>query len=231
MRVHKLTFAALAVAAGLSLTACQSDDASTGKSDASSAPTASSGSNASSSGGSSNSGSSDQSGAKATTGTSSGGSTSGGTGTSAGTGSDANAKAGKCRTDELEVTAKDNTIDGDTTRTVVVEFKNGGGRDCTISGYAGVDLKTNAGTVSAKRTGQETTSAVLKNGKSTYFPVSYPFNKSGGSGVRVTGLVVTPPNETKSVTLDWPGAATLPVTDGSGSSVTVGPVGSAGQGG
>ena len=27
----------------------------------------------------------------------------------------------------------------------------------------------------------------------------------GGSGVRITGLVVTPPNETKSVTLDWPG--------------------------
>ncbi|WP_405988773.1 DUF4232 domain-containing protein [Streptomyces sp. NBC_00986] len=233
MRVHKLTFAALAVAAGLSLTACQSDDTSTGKSDPSSAPTASPASNSSSSGGSSDTGGSDQSGAKATTGTSSGGSTSGGTGTgtAAGTGADVNAKAGMCRTDELEITATDNTIDGDTDRTVVVEFKNGGGRDCTISGYAGVDLKTNAGTVSAKRTGQETTSAVLKNGKSTYFPVNYPFNKSGGSGVRITGLVVTPPNETKSVTLDWPGAASLPVTNGSGSSVTVGPVGSAGQGG
>ena len=233
MRVHKLTFAALAVAAGLSLTACQSDDTSTGKSDPSSAPTASPASNVSSSGGGSDSGSSSQGGAKATTGTSSGGSSSGGTGTgtAAGTGSDANAKAGRCRTDELEVTATDNTIDGDANRTVVVEFKNGGGRDCTISGYAGVDLKTNAGTVSAKRTGQETTSAVLKNGKSTYFPISYPFNKSGGSGVRITGLVVTPPNETKSVTLNWPGAASLPVTDGSGASVTVGPVGSAGQGG
>ncbi|MFI8438638.1 DUF4232 domain-containing protein, partial [Streptomyces sp. NPDC079020] len=29
----------------------------------------------------------------------------------------------------------------------------------------------------------------------------------------------------------WPGAATLPVTDGTGSPVTVGPMGSAGQGG
>ncbi len=112
----------------------------------------------------------------------------------------------------------------------MVELKNSGGRDCVISGYAGVDLKTNAGTVSAKRTGQETTSSILKNGKSTYFPIEYPFNKSGGSGVRITALVVTPPNETKSVTLDWPGAATLPVTDGSGAPVKVGPVGSAGQG-
>jgi hypothetical protein len=42
---------------------------------------------------------------------------------------------------------------------------------------------------------------------------------------------VTPPNETKTVTLRWPGAGTLPVTAGTGSPVQVGPVGSAGQGG
>jgi hypothetical protein len=231
MRVHQLTFAALAVAAGLSLTACQNDNAGTGQSDPSSPSTVSSGATASSSGGGSDSGSSDQGGAKNSAGTSSGATSSGGTGTAAGTGSKANAKVGKCRTDELEITAKDNTIDGDPDGTVVVTLTNHGGRDCTISGYAGVDLKTSAGSLSAKRTGQQAGSAILKNGKSTYFPVNYPFNKSGGSGVRITGLVVTPPDETKSVTLNWPGAATLPVTDGSGSPVKVGPVGSAGQGG
>ncbi|MFG2256865.1 DUF4232 domain-containing protein [Streptomyces mirabilis] len=229
MRVHTLTFAALAVAAGLSLTACQNDNAGTGQSDPSSPSTVSS------SGGGSDSGSSDQGGAKNSAGTSSatnsGATSSGGTGTAAGTGSNANAKVGKCRTDELEITAKDNTIDGDPDGTVVVTLTNHSGRDCTVSGYAGVDLKTNAGSLSAKRTGQQAGSAILKNGKSTYFPVNYPFNKSGGSGVRITGLVVTPPDETKSVTLNWPGAATLPVTDGSGSPVKVGPVGSAGQGG
>lgn len=229
MRVHTLTFAALAVAAGLSLTACQNDNAGTGQSDPSSPSTVSS------SGGGSDSGSSDQGGAKNSAGTSSatnsGTTSSGGTGTAAGTGSNANAKVGKCRTDELEITAKDNTIDGDPDGTVVVTLTNHSGRDCTISGYAGVDLKTNAGSLSAKRTGQQAGSAILKNGKSTYFPVNYPFNKSGGSGVRITGLVVTPPDETKSVTLNWPGAAALPVTDGSGSPVKVGPVGSAGQGG
>ncbi|SOE32711.1 DUF4232 domain-containing protein [Streptomyces sp. OK228] len=230
MRVHKLTFAALAVAAGLSLTACQNDNAGTGQSDPSSPSTASSGATASSSGGGSDSGSSDQGGAKNSAGTSSA-TNSGGTGTAAGTGSNANAKVGKCRTDELEITAKDNTIDGDPDGTVVVTLTNHSGRDCTVSGYAGVDLKTSAGSLSAKRTGQQAGSAILKNGKSTYFPVNYPFNKSGGSGVRITGLVVTPPDETKSVTLNWPGAATLPVTDGSGSPVKVGPVGSAGQGG
>jgi hypothetical protein len=49
--------------------------------------------------------------------------------------------------------------------------------------------------------------------------------------VRIAKLLVTPPDETKTVTLSWPGAATLPVTEDGGSSVKVGPIGSAGQGG
>ncbi|MGW1107883.1 DUF4232 domain-containing protein [Streptomyces sp. NPDC002540] len=219
MRVRKLTFAALAVAAGLSLTACQNGEDDLGQTAPSSASTASSASGGSGSGGS------DQGG-----GTDSSGKGSGGQGTATGTGSDANSKVGKCRTDDLDITASDSTIDGDTEGTVAVEFKNGSGRDCVLSGYAGVDLKTSAGSMSAERTGEKATPMTLKDGKSVYFGVNYPLNKSGGSGVRITALVVTPPNETKSFSLEWPGAATLPVTDGSGSQVKVGPMGSAGQG-
>ncbi|MGG2461613.1 DUF4232 domain-containing protein [Streptomyces sp. RGM 3693] len=156
---------------------------------------------------------------------------SGGQGTAAGAGSNENGKAGKCRTDELKITATDSTITGDPDGTVAVQLKNTGGRDCAISGYAGVDLKTNAGALSAKRSGEQATSIVLKSGKSVAFGINYPLNTSGGSGVRITGLLVTPPNETKSVSLPWPGAGSLPVTNGSGSPVKVGPVGSAGQGG
>ncbi|GGV96287.1 hypothetical protein GCM10015535_65530 [Streptomyces gelaticus] len=216
MRVQKLTFAALAVVAGLSLTACQNGEDDLGRT----AP-----SSASSTSGGSGSGASDQSDGKA-----SAGKGSGGQGTAAGTGSNMNGKVGKCRTDELEITATDSTIDGDPDGTVAVELKNGGGRDCVLSGYAGVDLKTSSGSLSAERTGEKATPMTLKDGKSVYFGINYPINESGGSGVRITGLVVTPPDETKSVTLDWPGAATLPVTDGSGSQVKVGPMGSAGQG-
>ncbi|WP_405443429.1 DUF4232 domain-containing protein [Streptomyces avidinii] len=221
MRVHKLTFAALAVAAGFSLTACQNGEDGAGQSGPSPSSTASAQSTASPS-----AGSSDQGSGKASDGTSSGGKS-----TAAGTGSDASGKAGKCRTDELEITAAERTIGGDADGTVAVTLKNRGGRDCTISGYAGVDLKTGSGSLSAQRTGQQPDTAVLKKGQSTYFGISYPLNTSGGSGVRVTGLVVTPPDETKSVTLDWPGAGTLPVTEGGGSPLKVGPVGSAGQGG
>ncbi|MDT0450745.1 DUF4232 domain-containing protein [Streptomyces hesseae] len=228
MRVHKLTFAALAVAAGLSLTACQNDGGGTGQSDP---PSSSSASSSSSSGGGSGAGGSDQGGGKDSTGKGSGGKSSGGQGTAAGAGAGGNGKVAKCRTDELEITAKDHTIDGDPDGTVAVELKNRGGHNCAISGYAGVDLKTNVGSLSAKRTGEQAPSTVLKNGQSTFFGINYPVNKTGGSGVRITALLVTPPNETKTVTLHWPGAATLPVTDGTGSPVKVGPIGSAGQGG
>ncbi|MEV5434138.1 DUF4232 domain-containing protein [Streptomyces sp. NPDC052701] len=227
MRVNKITIAALAIVAGLSLTACQSDGDAASRSNSSTAPAPSSSNGGSGPGGSA------QGAAKASAGKNTGE----GQSTIAATGSDKDGKIGKigkigkCRTDELEVTAMDSTIEGDPDGTVAVEFTNGGGRDCAISGYAGVDLRTSAGSLSAERTGQQASPTVLEDGESVAFGITYPINDSGGSGVRITGLVVTPPDETKSVSLDWPGAATLPVTDGSGSPVKVGPIGSAGQGG
>ncbi|MFI0737556.1 DUF4232 domain-containing protein [Streptomyces sp. NPDC021100] len=232
MRVHKLTFAALAVAASLSLTACQNDDGKA-QSDPSSASSASSAKGGGTGSGGSDQGGSEQSGGKDSSGKGSGGSGgkgSGEKGTAAGAGSHENGKTAKCRTADLTVTAQDHTIDGDPDGTVAVEFKNHGGHDCTVTGYAGVDLKTTAGSLSARRTGEQAPRVVLKNGQSVAFGISYPVNKSGGSGVRVTGLLVTPPGETHTVTLRWPGGATLPVTEG-GSAVKVGPIGSAGQGG
>ncbi|MET9728359.1 DUF4232 domain-containing protein [Streptomyces zaomyceticus] len=235
MRVHKLTLTtALIVAAGLSLTACNGDDG-TGQG----APPAAS-TTPSSAGGPDTAGP-DQGDGKTPTGQgttgqtptgqgTTGGNSTGGGGTG-GSGTGEEAGAGRCRTGDLEITATDNTIEGDPDGTVVVELKNSGGRDCVVSGYAGVDLRTDAGPLSAKRTGARTTPITLKSGKSTAFGITYPVNRTGGSGVRVTGLLVTPPNETKTVALAWPGAATLPVTEGPGSPVKVGPVGSAGQGG
>ncbi|MFJ6657622.1 DUF4232 domain-containing protein [Streptomyces sp. NPDC091377] len=212
MRVRKLTVVALAVVAGLSLTACQNDDMAVGGNDRQTSAAKDS---------------SEQSNGKDAAANGSDGQ-----GTASGTDSgDNDAASGDCRTDELEITATDSTIGGDEEGTVGVTFKNGGGRECSLSGYAGVDLETSEGTLSAERSGEETTPVVLKDGEEVHFGVQYPLNESGGSGVRITGLVVTPPNETKSVTLDWPGSATLPVTEGGGSSVTVGPLGGIGQGG
>lgn len=217
MRVRKLTFTALAVATALSLTACNDEDV-TGQSDPSAASTSSP---APDDAGSDNA---DQD----------AGNESDGKDSAAGGGSDSGSENGqveKCLTDALEVSASDATVGGDEEGMVAVEFKNGGGKDCSLAPFAGVDLKTNSGTISAERTSQKADTTILKDGDSIFFGITYPMNDTGGSGVRITKLVVTPPNETKSVSLDWPGAASLPVTDGSsGTPVRVGPMGSAGQG-
>lgn len=234
MRVHKLTIAALAVAAGLSLTACQGDsDNADGQSTGSSNSSSSSNSGKDSGGKDTDGKSADGENTAVSGGGSDGASDGGsGSGKGLGKGSGTDSETAKCLTDHLEITAADGTVGGDQEETVVVGFKNAGAKDCLLTGYAGVDLKTNYGRVSAERTGQEADPVVLKSGEDVFFGVTYPKNDTGGSGVRVEGLVVTPPNETKSVTLDWPGKASLPVTeDGSGTPVRVGPIGSAGQGG
>ncbi|WP_459752763.1 DUF4232 domain-containing protein [Streptomyces sennicomposti] len=240
MRVHKVTLAALAVAASLSLTACQSDGDSAGQSSPSSSAAASSSGGSGSAGsgqggatdsaGTNSGGSSGGSGGSASSGTGSAGQGTTGAGSGSGSASGQSSKAGTCRTDDLTITAKDTSISGEPDGTVTVQLTNRGGRSCTISGYAGVDLKTNAGSVSAQRVGKSTGPSVLKAGQATYFGISYPINDTGGSGVRITGLLVTPPNETKTVSLSWPGGSSLPAEEG-GTAVKVGPVGSAGQGG
>ncbi|MCU8591707.1 MULTISPECIES: DUF4232 domain-containing protein [Streptomyces] len=230
MRVHKLTIAALAVAAGLSLTACQGDSDNADGQSTGSSNSSSSSNSGKDSGGKDTDGKSADGENTAVSGGGSDGASDGGSGSGKGSGTDS--ETAKCLTDHLEITAADGTVGGDQEETVVVGFKNAGAKDCLLTGYAGVDLKTNYGRVSAERTGQEADPVVLKSGEDVFFGVTYPKNDTGGSGVRVEGLVVTPPNETKSVTLDWPGKASLPVTeDGSGTPVRVGPIGSAGQGG
>ncbi|MBF6048521.1 DUF4232 domain-containing protein [Streptomyces sp. NRRL B-1677] len=224
-RRKAILVSAALVGGTLLMTACQDTDADAAKG-SSSAPAAdkpATSPGASTTGGNQGSG-------KDSAGKDSAGKDSSGKGTAAGGGSGANGKVGKCRTDDLEITASDSTITGDTDGTVAVTLKNLG-HDCAISGFAGVDLKTSAGSLSAKRTAEKSGQSILKSDKSVSFGITYPVNNSGGSGVRITGLRVTPPNETKSVTLNWPGAATLPVTEDGGSPVKVGPIGSAGQGG
>lgn len=210
MRLHKVTFTALAVAAALSLAACQNDDATTDQAKPAAAPTVATVPSPTAAPASPTSAPDAR---KPTT---------------AG-GSPTADKSGKCQAADLTITAADRTIDGDTERTVVVELKNRSGHDCSISGFAGVDLDTTAGPLSAARTEEPVVPGVLKNGKSTFFGITYPANTSGGSGVRVTELRVTPPDDNKTVTLPWPGAATLGVSSAPGSPVRIGPVGSAGQ--
>ncbi|MEV0529833.1 DUF4232 domain-containing protein [Streptomyces sp. NPDC050439] len=220
---RKAVAAVVGLVAALSLTACNGDDNASADTKPSTSATASDSDSAGQ-----DDGTGDGSGGGESSGDG-GGQASGGAGTddtddTDDTGADT-AKTGICRTDELEVNATDNTTDK-TEGVVTVVFKNGGGRDCTIKGYAGVDLTASTGdTLSVSRNGEQPTPGVLKDGESAAFNITFPYNNSGGSGVRITSLVVTPPNETKHVTLDWP-AGTLPVSDGeSGVKLEISPVG------
>ncbi|MGW0907191.1 DUF4232 domain-containing protein [Streptomyces sp. NPDC002853] len=226
---RKAVAAVIGLVAALSLTACNGDDNA-------SADTKPSASDSAEKGGGSGSGGTGESSSEGSGHKSTGGSDGSGTDANAGAGTDTDTgtgtgagtdskKVGICRTDELEVNATDNTTDK-TEGVVTVVFKNGGGRDCSIKGYAGVDLTASTGdTLSVSRNGEQPTPGVLKDGESAAFNITFPYNNSGGSGVRITSLVVTPPNETKHVTLDWP-AGTLPVSDGESSvKLEINPVG------
>lgn len=220
----KTLLAGLALLGTLALTACNNGDDGSDTAGPRPEPAASASADSGQDGGS-GSGSSGKGSGSA--GSGSGSSGNGSEGTAAGTGSNENGEVGICRSDELEVTAADNTTDKEE-GIVTVAFKNGGGRDCAINGYAGVDLRTADGdTMSVDRNGEQARREILKDGETAAFHITFPVNNSGGSGVRIAKLLVTPPNETKTVTVAWP-AGSLPVggEDASaGPKLSVGPVG------
>ncbi|WP_369201694.1 DUF4232 domain-containing protein [Streptomyces sp. PU-14G] len=217
MRAKKLTLAALALTAGLSLTACQQGEDSNASANVADSSSSSSSSSSGTSGGS-------------------GGTSGGGNGgTSGGSASAADDDApgsgggkittGTCKTANLDFRSSHGMGEGD----IVVTMKNTGGDACTLKGFPGVDLKSeDAGTpLSAQRSDLKSPVVNLQSGDETRFTLHYPPNTTGGSGVDVTTMVVTPPNETHSTSL--PVSINLPVQEGADQKVTVDPVGTGKQ--
>ncbi|MFJ8092669.1 DUF4232 domain-containing protein [Streptomyces griseofuscus] len=215
MRVQKISLLAVAVAAGLSLTACGSSDNNSGGGDSSSpSGAASDTSGTQGSGGSTGSTGSTGSGSTGSTGQN-GGQSSGAHGP---TGSGRASGAG-CTTAHLSFSTSGGMGEGE----LIVNMKNTGSANCTLHGFPGVDLKSKDGTLSASRSKLTAPTVTLQPGAETRFTLHYPPNNSGGSGETFTQLVVTPPNETHSTTLN--AGINVPVTDGSGPGITVDPVG------
>ncbi|MFJ5590160.1 DUF4232 domain-containing protein [Streptomyces noursei] len=105
---------------------------------------------------------------------------------------------------------------------ILITFTNTGS-NCRMEGFPGVDLKTNYGTQSVDRNKQEVgIPFTLKAGKRATANIAYPINNTGGSGVRGTALVVTPPNETHQVTV--PVSVSLPVSNTDEGKLEVTPV-------
>ncbi|MFD7706943.1 DUF4232 domain-containing protein [Streptomyces sp. NPDC059785] len=217
MRAQKLTIAAVALAAGLSLTACQGG----GDADASGKGSDSSSSSSSSSGKSSGGGNASGKNASNTSGGDDSATSESGSADGSGGGQ---INTGQCQTANLEFSSTHGMGEGD----LVVRMKNTG-EACSLKGFPGVDLRSEAasGPLSAKRSDVTPVSVVLQNGDTTRFTLHYPPNNSGGSGVDVTAIEVTPPNETHSKTLSV--SLNLPVTADTGNEVTVDPVGTGKQ--
>ncbi|WP_039639709.1 DUF4232 domain-containing protein [Streptomyces sp. 769] len=216
-RTLRVAGAALTVAAAFSLTACSGSDGAASK------PGGQSGggvaAEASGAGSSAGAQGADAPAGNAKSGSGEGTSSharSGGTSSHAGSGGTASSRAGSgggsgkgkfCRTSDLVMEAVDSSPDQKVGK-VTVQMTNKGGTTCSATGFAGVDLKDADGTSApVHRGGEQPRITGLKPGDTATFSISYAVDFSGDSLASPTNIIVTPPNETHSVSLKWPAEA------------------------
>jgi hypothetical protein len=194
--------ALLAVAAGLSLTACNATGSiaagpasasATAGQDGSSGSGADTASPSSATAGQSGSSGSGSSGGKS-------GGKSGGSGSSDSGSGSGSSSGSMCKTSNLSMSTH-HGISGEGQE--IVNLTNTGSSTCTMHGFPGVDLKSDSGsdTVSAARSNSDVPTITLAPGEKTDFVLNYEFNNSGGTGFTFTTMIVTPPNETHSKAL------------------------------
>ncbi|MFF5404505.1 DUF4232 domain-containing protein [Streptomyces misionensis] len=224
MKYTRITaLAAVGVAATLSLTACGSSGS--GKDSSAKGSSASSSSSPSTDGGSSTDGSSSGGGATSDGGSTpqggpgsatvqAGGAAESGSGQSTraggGAGNGTTTTGGKvtfCKTANLAIDARNAAPDTVSGR-IDVTMVNRGSTTCSATGFAGVDIKDADHTSSPIERGQaQPRITVLKPGDAAVFDIAYDIDNSGNSLTSPTDLLVTPPNETHTVSLKWPAGA------------------------
>ncbi|MFD7198974.1 DUF4232 domain-containing protein [Streptomyces sp. NPDC059893] len=194
--------AAIGVGATLSLTACGGAD---------------SGKDTSSKGSSSSSSSSSNGGSKSEGGSGSGGSQASNAKAGSGKGTEAEAagngatKTGSkvtfCKTEDLAIDATDAAPDEESGR-INITMINRGSTTCSATGFAGVDIKDADHTSSPIERGQaQPRVTILKPGDAAVFDLAYDIDNTGNSLATPTDILVTPPNETHTVSLKWPTGA------------------------
>ncbi|MFD8218107.1 DUF4232 domain-containing protein [Streptomyces sp. NPDC059697] len=223
---HAVTALAATSALALTLTACGNGSGNDASGDQSSTPasstsaTAAGGAPAENAGGTKDAGSSTGGGG---TGTSTSTGSTGGTGSSGGIG------ASRCHTAGLGFSfgSGDGKVSSsDDQQQLAVVLKNKTSAACTIQGFPGVDLKSSGGSWSLTRSGATPKKVTLAAGSSTTFTITFlPWNQGSGTEFKATSVVVTPPNETTSTTLAWPGGSVLLQDGATHPGTYTGPVG------
>ncbi|CAK7283384.1 DUF4232 domain-containing protein [Streptomyces misionensis] len=222
MKYTRITaLAAVGVAATLSLTACGgSDSGKDSSAQGSSASSSSSPTNdgpatdgSSAGGGSTPDGGSKPQGGPGSGAAQAGGGAGSGSGQSTkagGTGGGATQTGGKvtfCKTANLAIDAHNAAPDTVSGR-IDVTMVNRGSTTCSATGFAGVDIKDADHTSSPIERGQaQPRITILKPGDAAVFDIAYDIDNSGNSLTSPTDILVTPPNETHTVSLKWPAGA------------------------
>lgn len=195
-------FAAISVAATLSLTACGDDSSGKDSSKGSSSSSASSSDGDSKSEGGSGSGDAEAGNAKSDSAED--------TETRAGAANGATktgSKATSCKTEDLAIDARDAAPDEASGR-INITMVNRGSTTCSATGFAGVDIKDADNTSSPIQRGHAQPRIThLKPGDAAVFNLAYEIDGSGNSLAHPTNILVTPPNETHAVSLEWPTGA------------------------
>ncbi|OKH99785.1 flagellar motor protein MotB [Streptomyces sp. CB02923] len=219
-RTLRIAAAALTAAAGLTLTACSGSDAASGTkaaahldSDAAAADT-SAGVQGSEPQTDSGAKGDSEAGAKAGTEADAKAGSAGrqAAGAQGSRGGKAGSGVQRCHTSGLKAvfaTGEDAVPDPDAqgATTTSIVLTNKGSRSCKIGGFAGVDLKPDAGGPgwSLARSSAKHGSITLAPGDSTDFTINLALAKENEEGSwKPATVAVTPPNETTSLTLKWP---------------------------
>ncbi|ROQ80787.1 uncharacterized protein DUF4232 [Streptomyces sp. CEV 2-1] len=204
MKYTRITaLAAIGVVATLSLTACGNDgsgkdSSAKGSSSASSSNSSSSGGGSKSEGGSeagsAKSGSGEDTESRAAANGANGATTTGG-------------KTTFCKTEDLAIDAMDAAPDEESGR-IDITMINRGSTTCSATGFAGVDIKDADNTSNPIERGHaQPRITTLKPGDAAVFNLAYDIDNSGNSLADPTNILVTPPNETHTVSLKWPAGA------------------------
>ncbi|MFB7553726.1 DUF4232 domain-containing protein [Streptomyces sp. NPDC056154] len=196
--------AAIGVAATLSLTACGSDGP--GKNSSSKGSSSSSSSSSSSDSGSKPEGSSGSGGSEAGN-AKSGSAEDTEAETAANGAATTGAKVTFCKTKDLAIDARDAAPDKDSGR-IDITMINRGSATCSATGFAGVDIKDADHTSNPIERGHaQPRVTILKPGDAAVFNLAYDIDNTGDSLASPTDILVTPPNETHTVSLKWPAGA------------------------
>ncbi|GAA5142443.1 DUF4232 domain-containing protein [Pseudonocardia adelaidensis] len=136
------------------------------------------------------------------------------------------APAERCSLDQLTASLGRTTGEAGQRHTAVV-WTNTSRAACVMDGFGGVDLQgpddPMGPTYSLPRTSETPQSFSLAPGQAAHTTITW-LPPQDGPGWTPSGMLVTPPNETRSARIDWPGGAVLRQDGATHPGTYIGPV-------